>query len=147
MKLLPDEEKILSSNADKIILTNHRIQLSDNIWGYSFTICIFLENISSIEIKYKSYSLFIYLGTIFLFLGPIEFCFKYDISKLFIKFLVACVFYAIWWYTRRKIVSISSNGGSALNFLVQGMSNDTIHNFIHKVSAAKHNRINKLYKL
>lgn len=54
MKLLPNENKLLTLNEDKIILTNLRIQMTDSVWGQSFSISIFLEDISSIESKYKS---------------------------------------------------------------------------------------------
>ena len=64
MKLLPNEEKLITSNEDKIVLTNHRIQMTDSFWGQSFTISIFLEDISSIEIKYKSNILLLILGAI-----------------------------------------------------------------------------------
>ena len=65
MTLLPNEAKIITSDDEKIILTNHRIQMTDSVWGQSFFICIFLEDISSITIKYKSNIIFIILTAVF----------------------------------------------------------------------------------
>lgn len=54
MLLLSNEEQILTSNDDKIILTTKRIQLNDSYWYNSFQTRIFLEDISSIEKGFKS---------------------------------------------------------------------------------------------
>ncbi len=59
MKLLPNEEKLITSNEDRIILTNFRITKRDEIWGKSYRISIFLEDISSIEVHFKSNCIFL----------------------------------------------------------------------------------------
>lgn len=46
MYLLTNEIEILSSNENKVILTNQRIHLEDKEWGHSYNITIFLEDIS-----------------------------------------------------------------------------------------------------
>lgn len=45
MKLRPNEEKLITLKADKIILTNYRIQMTDSALGQSFTISIFLRTL------------------------------------------------------------------------------------------------------
>lgn len=147
MKLLPNEEKLITSNADKIILTNHRIQMTDSVWGQSFTVSIFLEDISSIEIKYKSNILLIILGVICV-LGGFYMAGQSRGSEGMIAGLVlGGIFFAIWWFTRKHIISISSDGGSSLNFMVQGMGDEKINDFVHNVSLAKQTRVNQLAKL
>ena len=147
MKLLPNEEKLITSNEDKIILTNHRIQMTDSVWGQSFTISIFLEDISSIEMKYKSNILFIILGVICV-LGGVYMGGQNGGSESMIGGLVlGGIFFALWWFTRKHIISISSDGGASLNFMVQGMGDEKIANFIHNVSLAKQTRVNQLAKL
>ena len=147
MKLLPNEEKLITSNADKIILTNHRIQMTDSVWGQSFTISIFLEDISSMEIKYKSNILFIILGVICV-LGGVYTAGQHGGSEAMIGGLVlGGIFFALWWFTRKHIISISSDGGASLNFMVQGMGKDKIADFIHNVSLAKQTRVNQLHKV
>lgn len=146
MKLLPNEEKLITSNSEKIILTNHRIQMTESVWGQSFTISIFLENISSFEIKYKNNILFFILGLICL--GGGIFMAGQEVSEGLIGGLVlGSIFFALWRGTRKHIISISSDGGASLNFIVQGMSDDAIADFIHKVSVAKQTRVNQLHKL
>jgi hypothetical protein len=147
MKLLPNEEKLITSNADKIILTNHRIQMTDSVWGQSFTVSIFLEDISSIEIKYKSNILLIILGVICV-LGGFYMAGQSRGSEGMIGGLVlGAIFFAIWWFTRKHIISIASDGGASLNFMVQGMGDEKINDFIHNVSLAKQTRVNQLAKL
>ena len=57
------------------------------------------------------------------------------------------IFFGIWRFTRKHVVSISSVGGSSLNFEVQGMDDDKIADFVYKVSLAKQTRVNQIVKL
>ena len=144
MNLLPNEEKLVSSNEDKIILTNHRIHLTDSVWGQSFTISIFLEDISSIEIKYKSTILFIILGVLCILGG---FYASAQGGSFLGGIFLGGIFLALWWFTRKHVVSVSSNGGSSLNFIVQGMADEKISDFVHKISVAKQTRVNQIHKV
>lgn len=146
MKLLQNEEQLLTSNGDKIILTNHRIQLTDSVWGQSFSISIFLEDISSIETKYKSNILLLILGAICV-LGGFYIAGNGGGQAMVGGIVIGGIFFAIWWFTRKHIISISSNGGASLNFIVQGMGEDIINNFVYRVSLAKQTRVNQLHKL
>ncbi len=146
MKLLPNEEKLITSNENKIILTNHRIQMTDSVWGQSFTISIFLEDISSLEIKYKSNIIFIILGVIYL-LGGVYMARQGGSEAMIGGLVLGGIFFALWWFTRKHIISISSDGGASLNFMVQGMGEDKIADFIHNVSLAKQTRVNQLHKV
>ena len=122
MNLLPNEEKLVSSNEDKIILTNHRIHLRDSVWGQSFTISIFLEDISSIEIKYKSNIVFMILGVICILGG---FYAAGQGGNLLGGIVIGGIFLALWWFTRKHVVSVSSNGGSSTS---QGVDRNTAAN-------------------
>ena len=143
MKLLQNEEKLISSNADKIVLTNQRIMLTDKVWGKSFKISICLENISSIESHYKSNILFLILG-IFLTLGGLVMSTQGD-GDAMVGLVLGGVFIAIWWFNRKHIVTISSNGGSHLSFIVENMSNEKIDDFVTTVQDAKIKRVNLLF--
>ena len=146
MKLLPNEEKLITSNADKIVLTDHRIQMTDSVWGKTFTISIFLEDISSIETKYKSKILFIILGAICV-LGGVYIAGEYSADEGIALLILGVIFFAVWWFTRKHIVSISSDGGSSLNFMVHGTGKEKIQDFVHSVSVAKQKRVNQLHKV
>lgn len=142
MKLLPNEEQLLILNDKKIILTNYRIQKTDSGWGQSFSINIFLEDISSIEIKYKNDILFLILGPL-IALGGFYFGGIAAIGGLFL----GAIFIAIWWATRKSVILISSNGGSPISFTTQGMGKDKTKDFVHAILIAKHTRVNQLYKV
>ena len=144
MKLLPNEEKIIVSNEEKIILTNQRIKLTESVLGKSNTICIFLENISSIEIKYKSSLIFAVLGVLNILLGIYM---KMQGNSNEIIFILGGAFLAVWWFTRKHVIAISSNGGSSLDFIIQGMDNEKINDFFYSVSLAKQKRVNELAKV
>ena len=147
MKLLPNEEAIISSNEDKIILTNYRIQMTDSAWGQSFSICIFLEDISSIEVKYKSNVLLIILGVICV-LGSFYFAGQHGGSETMVGGLIfGGIFFAAWWFTREHIISISSDGGAVLSFLVSGIGDDKIADFMQKLFLAKLNRVHQFQKV
>lgn len=147
MKLLPNEEKLITSNEDKIILTNHRIQMTDSVWGQSFTVSIFLEDISSIEIKYKSNILLLILGAICVLGGFYVGGQGSGIEGMLGGIVLGGIFFAVWWFTPKHIISISSDGGASLNFMVKGMGDDKINDFVHNVSLAKQTRVNQLAKL
>jgi hypothetical protein len=147
MKLLPNEEKLIISNADKIILTNHRIQMNDSVWGQSYTISIFLEDISSIEIKYKSNLIFIIFGVLSILAGVFLAGEHNGGQEIILGLVGGGVFLAFWWFSRKHIISISSDGGSVMKFIVSSMSDDKIADFIYNVSLAKQTRLNQLYRI
>lgn len=147
MKLLSNEEILLTSNSDKLILTNYRIQMNEKSWGQSFSIGIFLEDISSIEVKYKSNMIMLLLGILSVLAGFYLSGKNSGDDEMLAGILIGGLLILIWWYSRKHIVSISSKGGAKLNFMVQGMGDEKISDFIHKVSLAKQNRVNQLGRI
>ena len=146
MKRLPNEEEIIQSNADKIMLTNHRIILTDSVWGYSYTNIIFLEDISSIEIKYRSSIIYIFIGIISVLAG-VFLAGRNNSGQILLAGFILGIFMMIWWFSRNLIISISPNGGSSIIFSVSGISDDKINDFIYEVSLAKQKRVNQLHKI
>lgn len=146
MKLLQNEEKLITSDEDRMILTNYRITKRDEVWGKSYKISIFLEDISSIEVHFKSNIVFLIIG-ILLALAGLVMSSQGGAESSVGSFVIGGIFIAIWWFNRKHIVSISSDGGSTLNILVKGMSDGKIEDFITSVQDAKLKRINQLYKL
>lgn len=140
MELLPNEQKIVQSNDTKVILTNYRIHMNDSTWGQSYFINIFLEDVSTIEVKYKSNIWLLVVAAFLIFIGVYL---RGTVSSFGI--IAGVLFLVLWWFGRKHVVSISSNGGSVLNFIVQGMGDDEIEGFIQKVFLAKHTRVNELY--
>ena len=147
MQLLPNEERLVSANQDKIILTNQRISLTDKEWGRSYQITIFLENISSIENLYKSNLIFALLAALSFLVGVIALSQQRGDNGTFTfgSFLAAIFFLVLWFSSRSHVVTIASNGGGKLNFRVDGMPADQVEEFIDKVQAAQAKRITDLF--
>lgn len=147
MKLLPNEQKLITSSDDDVILTDHRIYMTEKVLGQSYTISIFLEDIRSIEIKYKSKLIFIVLGVLF-FLAGVFLSGQSSKSELFLAgLIISIIFLGLWMITRKHIISVKSISSSSLDVPVHNMSEDKINNFVHAVSVAKQKRINQLHKI
>lgn len=142
MKLLPSEEQLLIFIDKKIILTNYRIQIIESQWGKTSSIHIFLEDISSIETKYKNDIVPLILAPLFVLAG-----FYFGDIATIAGFVLGAIFTAIWWATRKSIISISSDGGSPINFTTQGIGKEKINDFVYTVLSAKLTRVNQLHKV
>lgn len=150
MILLTDEHEILSSNESKIVLTNYRVHMHEKEWGRSYSIFIFLEDISSIEIRYSSNVIFFILAIISALFSILIFS-NSNIDSTNEHLLgygvVATIFFIIlYWISNSHVISISSDGGKPLNFQISKMGDDDITDFIYKVSEAKNLRISSLSK-
>jgi hypothetical protein len=62
---------------------------------------------------------------------------------LVLGLILGLILLAFWWFSRQHIVSISSNGGSKLNFSIQGFETEKEEDFVWKVSQAKVERLRK----
>lgn len=135
MELFDSEELLVSSNNDRLKLTTHRIQLNNRDWGSSYRIVVFLEDISSIEVKYSSLFIALIVG-IFLIIGGFSLPdLSSDYTRIFVGVGIFLVF--IWILSRRHVVSITPDGGKAVNFEIGRMSSEEVDDFIHKVQLAK----------
>ena len=147
MKLLPNEEKLITANRDNIVLTNHRIQLLERAsWWQTYIISIFLEDISSIEKKYSHNIVYLALS-IFAIIPTLYFKTTMNDNFMVASGVVAIIFFILWLSSRKHIIQISSNGGSSIKILLSGMSRDDAEDFIYNVSLAKQKRINQLGRI
>jgi hypothetical protein len=144
MQLLPNEEILVSSNEDKVILTSQRIYTSDKEWGRSHEITIFLKNVSSIEMLYKSNPLLLVLAATCFLIGLYTSSSGHGSGTALQNgcFVFSIILLVFWFYSKDRIVTIASNGGSRLNFRVAGMKTPEVADFIDKVIAAKAARAN-----
>jgi|GEM_PF-613235 hypothetical protein len=151
MTLLLNEHEVLTSNENQIILTNKRIQMTQKDWGRSYKISIFLEDISSTQVLYKSNIVWLVLGIfslVYFALALIQndrFSY-YDKAPMQISLVVGLIFLALYWFSRRHIISIHSDGGKPLEFMINRMSDAEIEHFFDKVQSSKHDRMNELFK-
>jgi hypothetical protein len=130
--------------------------MTHKVWGKSSKITICLEDISSIETHYKSNILFLIIGVILALVGLVTgLSFIRAVYSSIVMsapvglggLVLGGIFIAIWWFTRKHLVTISSNGGSHLNFIVEKMSDEKIDNFVTSVLEAKIKRVNQLFML
>lgn len=142
MKLLPNEEIITSLYIDKLTVTNQRVIFKNIEWGQSSSFSVFLENISTIETKYKHYPILILLAIIFIFGG---FIVGNDTVAAGIVLGLISIF--IWFSTRKFTICISSNGGSSININIGDEPEDAVNNLLFSISNAKLSRINQLHKV
>jgi len=140
MNLLENENEIISLNGKRIILTNYRIIQNDQLAGKSYSISIFLENISSIENQYKSSPVYLIIAGV-AFIGGIGY------ESLMVGVIAGLIFVALWWFSRKHLITIKSNGGSSLNILAEKMKKKDIENFVFNIVKAKSERINKIHKI
>jgi hypothetical protein len=147
MKLIKDEEILISSDSNKIVATNLRIYQSDKEWGKSFSLSINLEDISSIETSYHSYIVLIVIGIIIALFGLTQLGINNGGTNYtpVLGILVGAIFIGFWFASRKNVIKVCSKGGSHIMFKVEGMSADSIEDFLNNVLSAKVNRINKLH--
>jgi len=139
MNLLENENEIITSNGKRIILTNQRIVQNDELAGKSYSISIFLENISSIENQYKSSPVYLIIAAI-AFIGGIGY------GSPMIGVIAGLVLVALWWFSRKHLITIKSDGGSSLNILAEKMKKKDVENFVFNIVKAKSERINEIHK-
>jgi len=142
--LLSNEEEIVSSNGGKVILTNQRICMNDTDWGQSYSITIFLEDISSVEMRYTSKVVFIILGVVAALLCSYMYFNDNEGNPAGGCLIATIIFFLLYWFTRKQIVSITSNGGKALNFEAASLPEYEVLNFLAKVQEAKLQRVGAL---
>jgi uncharacterized membrane protein (Fun14 family) len=128
MTLLENEEK-LDYLGNSVLLTNYRVL---NEHGDKYKISIFLEKISSIVVHFKQNIFVLIAGIISLIVGLAGA--NYDLSILIV---VGIVLIAVWWFTRKFVITISPDGGKDLDIEVKNTSSDRIEDFITKIQEAK----------
>jgi len=147
MMLLSNEEELVSSNGGKIILTNQRIHQDDRAWGSAYSITIFLEDISSIEMRYSSNMMFLILGIIAALFCSYSFMSDSDGSPAGISLIATIGFFVLYWMSRKHIVSITSHGGKALNFEAASLPEYEMQKFLSRVQEAQMQRRDQLRSL
>lgn len=142
MNLLSGERLLVSSNDDKIILTDQRIHMRDK----TYQITIFLEDISSIEHLYRNNIYYLLLAMLSFLLSIISIGSSAGIPAIYGGFILGGIFLTLWLGSRQRLIKIASKGGGALCFVADNMDEMHIEDFLHKVQEAKSNRLKDLYK-
>lgn len=139
MKLLPNEQTLVTSNQNKITLTTQRIQLIDKEWGHYYKLVFFLENISTIELRISSNIILLILSGVGLIAGI--YLYGNQNNPFNAGTIAAVLLFLVWLFTRKRIISITADCGNKMNIEVNEMSQDEIESFIDDVQAAQLNRL------
>jgi len=145
MNFLSNERLLVSSNDNKIILTDQRIHLTDKIWGKPYQITIFLEDISSVEYLWRENIYYLISAALLFLLAVVNIGNVSSIGIVYFGFIMGGMFLTFWLKSRQRLIKISSKGGSALCFIVERMDDPHIEDFLHKVQEAKSHRLKELY--
>lgn len=130
IKLLEQEEIISESQNGNCVLTNFRIQYSDRQWGKAYFISILLQNISSIEISYRSNIFVLFIGILSIVVGAVS------IEGFLIGLVVGLLFIGLYLLGRRHFIVIVPNGGAKMKLLVKGMRTSEVLTFQNQIEQA-----------
>ncbi len=63
-----------------------------------------------------------------------------------IGIIAGLILVALWWFSRKHLITVKSDGGSSLNILVENMKKKDVENFVLNIVKAKSERINEIHK-
>lgn len=132
MKLFDNEQLISQSDNNQVVLTSKRIRQTEN--GKDIT-SIMLEKISSIEVRHQSFIVALVAGIIILAVA--FFMLKTDEGAAQVTAVVGVVLILFYFFTRKHIISISSDGGAKIVLVTLGMNHEGILDFVHQIEQAK----------
>ena len=132
IELLVDEQIVLSSDNDALILTTKRVRYQSTVWGSSELVSITLGSVASCGFETKSYPITLILAAILLVVAFVQ---RGSIAEYLV--LLSVVFIIAYFLTRRAVLSISSNGGQSIVVPTKGMNQDSITKFIDALEKQK----------
>lgn len=137
MELWDNENIITRSDTNDLVLTNHRIQYK---YKRNYT-SIMLDQVSGIDVRYASKSIFLLLALLFLAGSAIIFNSFYSDYSLIL--IVAAIISAIVYFNSRKHIVEVSSASTKITFYTQGISTERIQELINQIEKAR----GKLLKL
>jgi len=142
-QLLPGEEIIVQTEYGIITLTTHRIRYNDSSGNGKIT-SIMLENVSGIEVQYRSWLAALIGGLVALIIGLSESIINKTEESIvaggLIVALIGVVLIIAYLVSRRYIINIHSNGKATVSFMIKGLRKEEIISLIDKVESAQNER-------
>ena len=147
MNFLTNEEQILNSDENKVILTTHRIEQTTKEWGSYYSMSLFLEDISAVELRAQSIPLLLILGVLLLLIGFYTTVQAgYGSQQAFIFIVTGLVLLGAWLLARQRMIKVTANSGRAMSIDARRLSQQKSKEFMNKLLQAKSTRIDSLCK-
>ncbi len=130
--LMPGEQVVTSSDNDVLVLTTKRVRYDSVVCGMSSLISITLDSVASCGLITRSFPLLLVLAAI-----AIVGAFTRRGDALGSLLFVAVALIVAYFFTRKAVISVASNGGQTILVPTKGMPRDTIIGFIEAVEREK----------
>lgn len=139
--LLKDEKILKQSSNSAVTITNYRVRLQEGKSNKAHVVSIMLEKISSIELHYKSYILFLIVGVLLILAGLVYGGqMNNGLGIISAGGVLGGLFILAFFLTRKHIVSIKSDGGTSINFETKGIKREALMDFINIIEQGKLNK-------
>jgi len=130
-----ENETIIAESDDKqILLTNKRIrQLIDG----ERLISIMLNKVSAISSYRFHMPMLLVAAIILLVIGTMSIVTERDQEMGVMSLVIGVGLLLFYWFTRKHVVTVTSDSGSKLMFRTRGMKQEAIFKFINQIEEAK----------
>jgi hypothetical protein len=152
-QLMSAESILTQSDNGHITLTTHRLRYNNEAFSKAKIISIMLENISSIEVNYKSWFLMLVLG-VFIGIAGVGMSIvganeeAYDLQKGGLAlFVIAAICIVIYLFSKRHVITVASKGGARISFFTKRIGRGSVIEFIDKIEKAQNERFKQLQGL
>lgn len=131
VELVRDEQVIMTSDNDALVLTSERVRYKSKVWGYSEFTSITLASVASCGIKTKSHPILLILAA-----ALFVFAFAERNLQLYL-ILFSMILVIAYFMTRRAVLSISSNGGESIVVPIKNMKLEVVTRFVDALEDQK----------
>src|SRR5690554_246565 len=140
------ENEIIIGDLDNgcLVLTNQRIHSNKGSFFGGEYMTMNLEDISSMEVKHSSNSLFLYLGTIGGLIALYFYTNNAQQPVIIGSFIISVIFLSLYFSSRSKVISIYSNGASRMIIQANNMNSSAVSDLLDKIAVAKSERLSEL---
>jgi len=120
----------------KLILTSNRVRYFKSNWGESDIISIMLTEVCSVSIHFKSNIIFIILTFVSLIL-TFTMSESVKVNNFMAIGIGVSLFFGLGYFLTRKHLITIASAGDKINFNVQGLSNESVIEFLDTLEIAK----------
>lgn len=135
IELLPEEQIVISSGNDELVLTNKRLRYDSKEFGKSNFLSMTLSSVASCGLVTKSQPILLLISII---LAALAISIG-DGEATATGLAISVLFTLIYFGTRKAVLSIASTGGREIMVSVQGMKREELIRFVNTVENLKLN--------